>query len=239
MITLVCRVTVKSDIQVPSNTCMLVPVRILRHQMLPEVAFISETKGEQIDEVKIINGLLDPHQIEAFIGVMNESEAVYTLKSGQEIGQCYPTQEVSGDMDFDNDKTLTCAAIMYSGSKDQVKAKEDILPDHIKSMFDKGKEHLEESDKEKIATLLYKYQDVFSKGSDDLGCTNMVKHKINTGSSPPIRQSVRRQPYGKRDTEAEEVNKMLDRGIIEPSNSPWSSPIVLVSKKDDSTRFLH
>ena len=86
-------------------------------------------------------------------------------------------------------------------------------------------------------TLLFKYQDVFSKGSDDLGCTNMVKHKINTTNSQPIRQPVRRQPYGKCDTETEEVNKMLDRGIIEPSNSPWSSPIVLVSKKDGSTRF--
>ncbi|GFV37400.1 retrovirus-related Pol polyprotein from transposon 297 [Trichonephila clavipes] len=29
----------------------------------------------------------------------------------------------------------------------------------------------------------------------------------------------------------EEVQKMLDEGIVQPSESPWSSPIVLVRKK--------
>jgi transposase InsO family protein len=35
----------------------------------------------------------------------------------------------------------------------------------------------------------------------------------------------------------EEVDKMLAEGVIEPSNSPWSSPIVLAKKKDGKHRF--
>ena len=34
-----------------------------------------------------------------------------------------------------------------------------------------------------------------------------------------------------------EVQKMLKRGVIEQSSSPWASPIVLVKEKDESTRF--
>jgi len=118
-----------------------------------------------------------------------------------------------------------------------VQSEEVILPEHVKNMFDDGVEHLDPKQKSKFAKLLYKYQDVFAKSSDDLGSTNVVKHKMNTGSANPIRQQPRRQPYGKREVERAEVEKMLQKGIIEPSNSPWSSPIVLVSKKDGSTRF--
>jgi hypothetical protein len=46
--------------------------------------------------------------------------------------------------------------------------------------------------------LLTKHQNVFfSKSKGDLGHTDLVQHKINTGSAVPIRQSLRRLPYGR------------------------------------------
>ena len=86
--------------------------------------------------------------------------------------------------------------------------------------------------------LLIKYQDTFSKSATDIGFTDLVQHKINTGTALTIRQSIRRLPFGKREIEKEEANKMLAMGVIEPSSSLWSSPVILVKKKDGSARFM-
>jgi hypothetical protein len=67
--------------------------------------------------------------------------------------------------------------------------------------------------------------------------TDLVQHKINTGTALPIRQHIRRLPFGKREIGSKEVNKMLTMGVIEPSSSFRSSPVVPVKKKDESTRF--
>jgi hypothetical protein len=65
--------------------------------------------------------------------------------------------------------------------------------------------------------LLTKHQNVFfSKSKGYLGHTDLVQHKSNTGSVVPIRQSLRRLPYGKRQTEKERILRMLDLGVIEP-----------------------
>ncbi|GFU64074.1 transposon Ty3-I Gag-Pol polyprotein [Trichonephila clavipes] len=63
-----------------------------------------------------------------------------------------------------------------------------------------------------------------------------VKHRIFTGDHAPINQRAYRVSPTERRIIHEEVQKMLDEGIVQPSESPWSSPIVLV-KKNGSWRF--
>ncbi len=73
--------------------------------------------------------------------------------------------------------------------------------------------------------------------TDILGQTNLIRHRINTIDEIPVRKKAYPVSVNKQKFMDEEVASMLDKGIIRPSVSPWAAPVVLVPKKDGSTRF--
>lgn len=93
---------------------------------------------------------------------------------------------------------------------------------------------LQESQQERIQEVLRQYTDVFT---DIPGSTNVLNHEVRTTTDKPVRIATRQLPYSMVETVKDEVKKMLELNIIEPSESPYSSPIVLVLKKDGSYRF--
>ena len=111
------------------------------------------------------------------------------------------------------------------------------LPDFMKEMFDNATTHLKDPQRAQVAELLIKMKTVFAVNSEDLGRTELVEHEIDTGNARPIKQRPRRTPITFKGEEETEIQSMLKKGAIRESNSPWSSPVVLVRKKDGSTRF--
>lgn len=69
-----------------------------------------------------------------------------------------------------------------------------------------------------------------------LGCTNRAEHVIVTKAVPIKQRYYRVSPVIQKQID-NELEEMLKLGVIEKSNSPWASPIVLVKKKDGSYRF--
>lgn len=66
----------------------------------------------------------------------------------------------------------------------------------------------------------------------DLGHTNTIKMKIDTGDQSPIKM----KPYHKRIIVDKAIDEMLSTNIIR-SISPLSFPIVVVDKKNGTKRF--
>ena len=98
-------------------------------------------------------------------------------------------------------------------------------------------QNLSPVEKEQLYQLLIAYSDIFGMQQSDLGRTDCIRHKIDTGNAAPIRQRTRGLAPHQHQEAKKLVEEMLRKDVIQPSSSPWAAPIVLVRKKDGSRRF--
>lgn len=91
-------------------------------------------------------------------------------------------------------------------------------------------EHLAPSERAALIELLRKYETLFDEPGVE-GCKLPVEHRIETGDAKPIAKRPYPVPERQRPIIAEQIQEMLTKGVIRPSDSPWSAPVVIVPKK--------
>ena len=113
-----------------------------------------------------------------------------------------------------------------------------VLPEYLEDIVKGSHTSLVDTGRQSLRELLHRYEHVFpAPGEPVTGRTKSVQHEIITKDARPVCCGPRRlAPAGLR-KEQDCVQDMLTGGQIEPSDSPWASPVVLVTKKDGSTRF--
>lgn len=80
-------------------------------------------------------------------------------------------------------------------------------------------------------SFLAGFHDVFSLEEGERGETDLTEMVIDTGDSPPRRVPARRMPLAVRREVSKQLKDMQQAGVIQPSASPWSSPVVMVKKR--------
>ena len=90
-----------------------------------------------------------------------------------------------------------------------------------------------------VKTVLSEYADVFSDSlPEGLPPDKGIRHtiEVESGSHPPFRPMYRLSQRELREVEAT-VKDLLNRGLIEPSSSPYGAPVLFVGKNDGSLRM--
>ena len=90
---------------------------------------------------------------------------------------------------------------------------------------------------QQLKDFLIDHHDVFSLEEGERGETGIVQFENDTGDAPPQKQPPRRMPFVVRQEVAKQLKQMQKAGVVQPSCSPWSSPVVMVRKQDGSNRF--
>lgn len=96
---------------------------------------------------------------------------------------------------------------------------------------------ISERDRGRVARFLMGFKGYFARHGNELGKCNTATHGIDAGDAKPIHLLPYKSAWKERTLIQDQVETMLKNGIIEPSESPWSSPVVLVKKKDGNWRF--
>jgi transposase InsO family protein len=97
--------------------------------------------------------------------------------------------------------------------------------------------HLETTQSDKLNDLLQKYINVFSQNDTDIGRITIAKHHIHTVAHPPIQLRPYRRPQSDYDEIRRQIMDLKEKGLIRESDSPWSFPITLDTKKDGTKRL--
>ena len=63
---------------------------------------------------------------------------------------------------------------------------------------------------------------IFSRSQFDIGRTDILRHRIDTGENMPHYEQLRRHPTSQLPVIDEHIDQMLRHDVIEPPASPWS-----------------
>ncbi|CAF4758027.1 unnamed protein product, partial [Rotaria sp. Silwood2] len=106
------------------------------------------------------------------------------------------------------------------------------------NIFNESLAHLSDPGQKLILyQLLKQYQCLFDTSVPSIANLT-APPMINTGSHPPVHSHVYRTDPIKQKHLTDTINEMLKHGQIEKSYASWSSPVILVKKKDGSYRFV-
>eukprot|EP00731_Ephydatia_muelleri_P016076 Em0009g500a len=173
---------------------------------------------EPVWRFMVAHSIIDAAATHTMVQVLNPGFAPVTVYKDEIMGMLKPIQDPAD-----------CASVQYPVCKQSTWS----VQHSIQQMTDS----LAPDVREKVADLLWQFQDVIALDDSDLGRTRLTSHQINTGDTQPVRQQARRLPFHQQQEVRGLLDDMLSQGIIEPSCGPWASPIVLAKKKDGTTRF--
>ena len=162
--------------------------------------------------------------------ITNCSGFTQTLAGGTCVGLAEQVEVVDPESDEDQDTDVELASIRRVTSLTAEERKRLLLETiNLPNLPDAELDHLKD--------FLAEHHDVFSLEEGERGETGLTQLEIDTGDATPVKQPPRRMPFVVRQEVAKHLKQMQQSGVIQPSSSPWSSPVVIVRKRDGTHRF--
>ena len=156
---------------------------------------------------------------------INGTERLFHINMLKKYNERTENQVTAAALLFDNDDDDTQGIGIESLEPKKVETYRDV---HIDPK-------LSEEQKQELSNLIAKYQNIFSSVP---GCTELIQHNIKLTDMTPIRSKPYPIPYHMYPDLKQEIDEMLKLDVIEITDSPYCSPIIMLKKKDNSYRTV-
>jgi hypothetical protein len=137
-----------------------------------------------------------------------------------------------------------CIAVIDTREDGDIDDMTDHMEDDVSTPPCQGKEtvqdvkvsdSLTEQQEREVRDLLEEFSGVLTELP---GCTPLAEHDIRTTTNEPVRVKQYPLPFSMTESIKDEVKEMLRMKVIEPSDSDYTSPVILVKKRDGTNRFV-
>ena len=196
-------------------------------QSLQGKTLLVEPSGPLGDKIACARSLVCVDNGRIPLRICNPFDTQVILKPKKYVGQAelIPDQKaILGVLQEDEDIEL------MAGGESSETSLEDVVESLLKEV------EVSPEEKEEARSFLRQHHKAFSIHGE-LGRYTKHPFSINTGNAKPIRQMPRPVPFHRKAEVDKQLDEMLEKGIIEPSDSEWASPILMVKKADGSLRF--
>ena len=226
------RVSLVQTLKIPANRSALVPVRV---ECTPQQGnlpmFVEGREGIEKETGLVVEDAVVSTTADclAQLVITNLSGFTQRLPEGTPIGCAEAVDVLTPAPEVASTYGSMADVKKLSSSQEEWRRKKLLEEVHL--------HNVPASDASQLQDFLAENHSVFSLKERERGETDLVTMTINTGDAPPCKQAPRRMPFIVRQEVAKQLRDMQQDGVIQPSCSPWSSPVVIVRKKDGRHRF--
>lgn len=229
----------QSPVKVPAGTLQLVCAASGYTRLMPKESLLleplTESEGSLPADLLMIGSIVSPEKGQLLVPIMNVGTRDVILYPHVRLASVHRAEVVvsGGDLDIQftpvqEEQSCTVFIEQSNVSQSGVTAAQQVQA----LDFPLSAEH-----EGKARRLLNKYASVFVEGSGDLGYTDLIEHQIPVVDEAPVCQRYRRLPPTQYEEVKAHIKLLLEQKVIRESCSPYSSPIVIVKKKDGSIRM--
>ncbi|KAK7091989.1 hypothetical protein V1264_009601 [Littorina saxatilis] len=183
------------------------------------------------DHNKLLMQWKGPYEVEAVVGIndykvnVGKKSKIYHanllklyVERPPEAVQVAASVEEPAELDeFDGEELLELGDLHKKEGVDDVKLGPDLTEDQQKELHDF------------MGDFTHRFSDV-------PGSTSLVEHEVHLTSDVPVGSKPYPIPFQARESLKKDIDNMLKMGVIRESSSPYSSPVVVVKKKDGTNR---